>query len=101
MCDVFNYVSFVFFTAVKDSRQNSINSNWKIELPGDFELAGTVVRYVRRGHWEKMSIKGPTKTPLHLMVKSSLSSEQLLIVNFTLYKKTSVKKGVSLCQSPV
>ncbi|XP_053491209.1 A disintegrin and metalloproteinase with thrombospondin motifs 17 isoform X1 [Ictalurus furcatus] len=56
------------FLALKDSSKRSINSDWKIELPGEFELAGTTVRYVRRGLWEKMSAKGPTKTPLHLMV---------------------------------
>nr|XP_046245982.1 A disintegrin and metalloproteinase with thrombospondin motifs 17 isoform X2 [Scatophagus argus] len=56
------------FLALKDSSEKSINSDWKIELPGEFELAGTTVRYVRRGLWEKMSAKGPTKTPLHLMV---------------------------------
>lgn len=55
-------------TALRDSIKRSINSDWKIELPGEFELAGTTVHYVRRGLWEKMSAKGPTKTPLHLMV---------------------------------
>ncbi|XP_078114001.1 A disintegrin and metalloproteinase with thrombospondin motifs 17 [Sander vitreus] len=56
------------FLALKDSSKRSINSDWKIELPGEFELAGTTVRYVRRGLWEKMSAKGPTNTPLYLMV---------------------------------
>ncbi|XP_076879121.1 A disintegrin and metalloproteinase with thrombospondin motifs 17 isoform X2 [Brachyhypopomus gauderio] len=56
------------FLALKDSGKRSINNDWKIELPGEFELAGTTIRYVRRGLWEKMSAKGPTKTPLHLMV---------------------------------
>ncbi|XP_072574012.1 A disintegrin and metalloproteinase with thrombospondin motifs 17 isoform X1 [Paramormyrops kingsleyae] len=56
------------FLALRDSSKRSINSDWKIELPGEFELAGTTVRYVRRGLWEKMSARGPTKTPLHLMV---------------------------------
>ncbi|XP_017295744.1 A disintegrin and metalloproteinase with thrombospondin motifs 17 [Kryptolebias marmoratus] len=56
------------FLALKDSGRRSINGDWKIELPGDFQLAGTTVRYVRRGLWEKISAKGPTKTPLHLMV---------------------------------
>nr|XP_040016674.1 A disintegrin and metalloproteinase with thrombospondin motifs 17 isoform X3 [Gasterosteus aculeatus aculeatus] len=56
------------FLALRDSIKRSINSDWKIELPGEFELAGTTVHYVRRGLWEKMSAKGPTKTPLHLMV---------------------------------
>lgn len=61
---------FLDVTALRDSSKRSINSDWKIELPGEFELAGTTVRYVRRGLWEKMSARGPTKTPLHLMVKS-------------------------------
>uniref|UniRef100_A0A803TXX0 ADAM metallopeptidase with thrombospondin type 1 motif 17 n=1 Tax=Anolis carolinensis TaxID=28377 RepID=A0A803TXX0_ANOCA len=54
--------------ALKDSSKKSINSDWKIELPGEFQIAGTTVRYVRRGLWEKISAKGPTKIPLHLMV---------------------------------
>ncbi|KAE8618341.1 hypothetical protein XENTR_v10009357 [Xenopus tropicalis] len=56
------------FLALKDSIKKSINSDWKIELPGEFQIAGTTIRYVRRGLWEKISAKGPTKTPLHLMV---------------------------------
>ncbi|XP_033022369.1 A disintegrin and metalloproteinase with thrombospondin motifs 17 isoform X2 [Lacerta agilis] len=56
------------FLALKDSSKKSINSDWKIELPGEFQIAGTTVRYVRRGLWEKISAKGPTKIPLHLMV---------------------------------
>ncbi|XP_030045594.1 A disintegrin and metalloproteinase with thrombospondin motifs 17-like [Microcaecilia unicolor] len=56
------------FLALKDSNKKSINSDWKIELPGDFLIAGTTIRYVRRGLWEKISAKGPTKMPLHLMV---------------------------------
>ena len=58
----------IFFLALKDSSKRSINSDWKIELPGEFQIAGTTVRYVRRGLWEKISAKGPTKMPLHLMV---------------------------------
>lgn len=67
----FAYVSFRgvwFIPALKDSSKRSINSDWKIELPGEFQIAGTTVRYVRRGLWEKISAKGPTKIPLHLMV---------------------------------
>lgn len=56
-------------SALKDSSRRSINSDWKIELPGEFQIAGTTVRYVRRGLWEKISAKGPTKIPLHLMVR--------------------------------
>ncbi|KAJ8398333.1 hypothetical protein AAFF_G00429030 [Aldrovandia affinis] len=55
------------FLALKDSSKRSINNDWKIELPGEFQLAGTTVRYVRKGLWEKISAKGPTKGPLHLM----------------------------------
>ncbi|KAJ3593987.1 hypothetical protein NHX12_006319, partial [Muraenolepis orangiensis] len=55
------------FSSLQDSSKRSINSDWKIELPGEFQLAGTTVRYVRRGLWEKMSAKGPTMSPLHLM----------------------------------
>lgn len=67
----FAYISFHgvwFIPALKDSSKRSINSDWKIELPGEFQIAGTTVRYVRRGLWEKISAKGPTKIPLHLMV---------------------------------
>ncbi|XP_036267681.1 A disintegrin and metalloproteinase with thrombospondin motifs 17 [Pipistrellus kuhlii] len=56
------------FLALKDSSRRSINSDWKIELPGEFQIAGTTVRYVRRGLWEKISAKGPTQIPLHVMV---------------------------------
>lgn len=59
---------FDFYLALKDSSKKSINSDWKIELPGEFQIAGTTVRYVRRGLWEKISARGPTKIPLHLMV---------------------------------
>lgn len=58
------------FLALKDSSKRSINSDWKIELPGEFQIAGTIVRYVRRGLWEKFSAKGPTTVPLHLMVSA-------------------------------
>ncbi len=76
--------SCVFPTALKDSSKRSINSDWKIELPGEFELAGTTVRYVRRGLWEKMSAKGPTKTPLHLMVNTSGTLFCVVMSQYTL-----------------
>ncbi|XP_034146118.1 A disintegrin and metalloproteinase with thrombospondin motifs 19 isoform X3 [Esox lucius] len=56
------------YLALKDTSKQSINSDWKIDHPGAFRLAGTTVHYVRRGLWEKMSAKGPTTSPLHLMV---------------------------------
>lgn len=76
---------YIFPTALKDSSKRSINSDWKIELPGEFELAGTTVRYVRRGLWEKMSAKGPTKTPLHLMVSTSVYLLYVIIVTYPGY----------------
>lgn len=63
-----DFMCAVFLLALRDSSKRSINSDWKIQLPGEFQIAGTIVRYVRRGLWEKISAKGPTKTPLHLMV---------------------------------
>ncbi|KAB0387797.1 hypothetical protein FD755_002753 [Muntiacus reevesi] len=54
--------------ALRDTGKQSINSDWKIEHSGAFNIAGTTVHYVRRGLWEKISAKGPTTTPLHLLV---------------------------------
>ncbi|XP_036017031.1 A disintegrin and metalloproteinase with thrombospondin motifs 19 isoform X3 [Mus musculus] len=56
------------FLALRDASKQSINSDWKIEHSGAFSLAGTTVHYLRRGLWEKISAKGPTTTPLHLLV---------------------------------
>ncbi|XP_055731523.1 A disintegrin and metalloproteinase with thrombospondin motifs 19-like [Salvelinus fontinalis] len=56
------------YLALKDTNKHSINSDWKIDRPGAFNMAGTTVHYVRRGLWEKMSARGPTTSPLHLMV---------------------------------
>lgn len=55
-------------TALRDAGKQSINSDWKIEHSGTFNIAGTTVHYVRRGLWEKISAKGPTTSPLHLLV---------------------------------
>lgn len=55
--------------ALRDASKQSINSDWKIEHSGAFSLAGTTVHYIRRGLWEKISAKGPTTTPLHLLVR--------------------------------
>ncbi|MBN3310732.1 ATS19 metalloproteinase, partial [Amia calva] len=56
------------YLALRDASKQSINSDWKIEHPGSFNIAGTTVHYVRRGLWEKISAKGPTTSPLHLLV---------------------------------
>ncbi|XP_072258761.1 A disintegrin and metalloproteinase with thrombospondin motifs 17 isoform X2 [Pyxicephalus adspersus] len=86
------------FLALKDSIKKSINSDWKIELPGEFHIAGTTIRYVRRGLWEKISAKGPTKTPLHLMVllfhdqNYGIHYEYTIPVNQTGEQKSEVEK---------
>ncbi|XP_077324107.1 A disintegrin and metalloproteinase with thrombospondin motifs 17-like [Lithobates pipiens] len=86
------------FLALKDSIKKSINSDWKIELPGEFHIAGTTIRYVRRGLWEKISAKGPTKTPLHLMVllfhdqNYGIHYEYTIPVNQTGEQRTEVEK---------
>uniref|UniRef100_A0A8C8SR93 ADAM metallopeptidase with thrombospondin type 1 motif 17 n=1 Tax=Pelusios castaneus TaxID=367368 RepID=A0A8C8SR93_9SAUR len=86
------------FLALKDSSKRSINSDWKIELPGEFQIAGTTVRYVRRGLWEKMSAKGPTKIPLHLMVllfhdqNYGIHYEYTIPVNYTAENRSEPEK---------
>ncbi|KAM4808198.1 A disintegrin and metalloproteinase with thrombospondin motifs 19 [Rhinophrynus dorsalis] len=56
------------YLALRDASKQSINDDWKIEDPGTFHMAGTIVHYTRRGLWEKISAKGPTTSPLHLLV---------------------------------
>ncbi|XP_075456279.1 A disintegrin and metalloproteinase with thrombospondin motifs 19 isoform X1 [Ascaphus truei] len=56
------------YLALRDASKQSINDDWKIEDPGTFYMAGTTVHYIRRGLWEKISAKGPTTSPLHLLV---------------------------------
>lgn len=61
----------LIFTALRDIGKQSINDDWKIEEPGTFHMAGTTVNYIRRGLWEKISAKGPTTSPLHLLVSKN------------------------------
>jgi len=57
------------FLALKGERGTyHINGNWKIELPGEFDVDGTIVYYQRKGTQETFFAKGPTKEPLHIMV---------------------------------
>eukprot|EP00795_Rhopilema_esculentum_P006001 gene6001-11369_t len=57
------------FLALKGDRGTyHINGNWKIELPGEFDIDGTIVYYQRKGTQETFFAKGPTKEPLHIMV---------------------------------
>lgn len=62
--------SIIFFLALKGARGTyHINGNWKIELPGEFDVDGTIVYYQRKGTQETFFTKGPTKEPLHIMVR--------------------------------
>jgi hypothetical protein len=47
-----------------------VNGNWKIQLPGQVDVEGTKVIYDRKGTWERLIAKGPTKEPLHVMVRA-------------------------------
>lgn len=69
ICIVHTRLVLHCFIALRDASKQSINSDWKIEHSGAFNLAGTTVHYIRRGLWEKISAKGPTTTPLHLLVR--------------------------------
>uniref|UniRef100_A0A8C2SBE8 ADAM metallopeptidase with thrombospondin type 1 motif 19 n=1 Tax=Capra hircus TaxID=9925 RepID=A0A8C2SBE8_CAPHI len=53
------------YLALRDTEKQSINSDWKIEHSGAFNIAGTTVHYVRRGLWEKISAKGNESITLH------------------------------------
>ena len=67
------------FSALKGERGTyHINGNWKIELPGEFDVDGTIVYYQRKGTQETFFAKGPTKEPLHIMVCLSRYSLSLL-----------------------
>lgn len=45
-----------------------VNGNWTIELPGRYDMNGTVVYYRRRGTQEFFFTKGPTKEDMQFMV---------------------------------
>uniref|UniRef100_A0A8C2Z9J3 ADAMTS like 5 n=1 Tax=Cyclopterus lumpus TaxID=8103 RepID=A0A8C2Z9J3_CYCLU len=46
-----------------------INGNWKISIPGEYNVAGTKLLYRRSADtWESFEVPGPTKEDLHLMV---------------------------------
>uniref|UniRef100_UPI00358E6071 A disintegrin and metalloproteinase with thrombospondin motifs 17-like n=1 Tax=Myxine glutinosa TaxID=7769 RepID=UPI00358E6071 len=56
------------FLAVKDQHKNFINDQWRVQHSGDYDVAGTMVHYSRRGMWEKLTAKGPITSPLHVMI---------------------------------
>lgn len=47
-----------------------INGNWKISIPGEYNVAGTKLLYRRSADtWESFEVPGPTREDLHLMVR--------------------------------
>uniref|UniRef100_A0A8B9JPG5 ADAMTS like 5 n=1 Tax=Astyanax mexicanus TaxID=7994 RepID=A0A8B9JPG5_ASTMX len=46
-----------------------INGNWKISIPGEYDVAGTKLLYRRSADtWESFEVPGPTQEDLHIMV---------------------------------
>lgn len=58
------------YLALQNGRsQFVINGNWKISVPGEYNVAGTKLLYRRSADtWESFEVPGPTKEDLHLMV---------------------------------
>lgn len=47
-----------------------INGDWKISIPGEYNVAGTKLLYRRSADtWESFEVPGPTREDLHLMVR--------------------------------
>lgn len=61
------------YLALQNGRsQFVINGNWKINVPGEYSIAGTKVLYRRSADiWESFEVSGPTKEDLHLMVMAT------------------------------
>lgn len=51
-----------------DQGEYYLNGHWFIQWSGDYNIAGTVVRYYRHGNRDTFAAAGPTKEPLHIMV---------------------------------
>lgn len=62
-----------FLKALQNGRsQFVINGNWKINIPGEYNVAGTKLLYRRSADtWESFEVPGPTKEDLHIMVNFS------------------------------
>ncbi|KAM8893894.1 ADAMTS-like protein 5 isoform 2-T2 [Spinachia spinachia] len=58
------------YLALQNGRsQFVINGNWKINIPGEYSVAGTKLLYRRSADtWESFEVPGPTQEDLHLMV---------------------------------
>lgn len=59
-----------FLTALQNGRsQFVINGHWKINIPGEYNVAGTKLLYRRSADtWESFEVPGPTQEDLHIMV---------------------------------
>ncbi|XP_015198727.1 ADAMTS-like protein 5 [Lepisosteus oculatus] len=58
------------YLALQNGRsQFIINGNWKINVPGEYSVAGTKLVYKRSADlWESFEAPGPTQEDLHIMV---------------------------------
>ncbi|MCI4393154.1 hypothetical protein PGIGA_G00154130 [Pangasianodon gigas] len=61
------------YLALQNGRsQFVINGNWKISVPGEYNVAGTKLLYRRSADtWESFEVPGPTQEDLHIMVLST------------------------------
>ena len=91
----------MIFLALKGDRGYHINGNWKIELPGEFDVDGTIVHYQRKGTQETFYSKGPTKEPLHIMVLYLISRISIQIIKATVDVLGALRScsNLNLCQS--
>jgi len=62
-----------FLKALQNGRsQFVINGHWKINIPGEYNIAGTKLLYRRSADtWESFEVPGPTQEDLHVMVSFS------------------------------
>jgi thrombospondin motif-containing protein 7/thrombospondin motif-containing protein 12 len=51
-----------------DKGEYYLNGHWFIQWSGDYDIAGTVVRYNRQGNRDTFEAVGPITEPLHIMV---------------------------------
>ncbi|XP_041371036.1 A disintegrin and metalloproteinase with thrombospondin motifs 12-like isoform X2 [Gigantopelta aegis] len=57
------------FLALRNNKgEYYLNGHWFIQWSGDYEVAGTVVRYQREGSKESFNAPGPLKEALHIML---------------------------------
>lgn len=59
-----------------------INGNWKINVPGEYSVAGTKLLYKRSADtWESFEVSGPTQEDLHLMVRLTRAASPLTVIS--------------------